>query len=205
MKINQKYTQNVKILRVALPLLALMSIIALIAWPILNQEEIPQEMTSQSLNSDKPIGIADDALQMIKPEFTGLDMKNRPYIITAETIYQGSTKEADMTLIKPKATLDISKEQSISLESESGVYKPSQESLTLTGAVTLFDQTGYHLKTREIFVDLSKSTAISQTKVEGRGPIGSIDAHGIKIDLELSPIVHFMGPATLTIYPRAIE
>ena len=204
MQVNNTYTLIVKFLRVLLPTLALLSIVILVIWPILNQEDVPDDV-GPAIIVDKPIGVSDDALQMIKPEFTGLDAKSRPYVITAETVFQGSTKEADMTLVKPVADLELSSTQWVSLRADGGIYRPSKESLILTGAVTLSDNTGYHIETNEIEIDLNKGTAISKSMVTGNGPIGTIKASGMRIAADQSPFVTFIGPSKFVLYPEAVE
>lgn len=202
MRVNKTYTLVVKILRILLPALAVISMAILVIWPILNQESVPEEISSTATNVEKPLGVSDDALQIVKPEFTGMDSKKRPYVITADTVYQGSDKDADMTLVKPIADLELSATRWVSLRADNGVYRPSKESLTLTGAVTLSDNTGYHLETREIEVDLKKGRAVSKTPVTGSGPVGSVDAKGMIITLDGSPFVSFIGPGKFVIYPE---
>lgn len=204
MRVNTTYTLVVKFFRIFLPILALLSVIVLVVWPILNQEDVPEEVSS-SANEEKPLGVADDALQIIKPEFTGMDSKNRPYIITADTVYQGTDKEADMTLVKPVADLELSETRWVSLRADNGIYSPAKESLTLSGAVTLSDNTGYHLETQKLDVDLKKGTATSKTIVTGNGPVGSVDAKGMKITLDGSPFVSFIGPGKFVIYPESVK
>lgn len=204
MRVNKTYTYFVKALRLILPALVIISVGILVIWPILNQEQVPQEIITPS-NQEKPLGVAEDALQIIKPEFTGMDSKNRPYIITAETVYQGTDKEADMTLVNPVADLELSSTRWVSLRANNGVYRPSQENLTLTGAVTLSDNTGYRLTTEKIDVDLKKGTAISKTTVTGSGPVGSVDARGMTLALDGNPFVSFTGPGKFIIYPENVD
>ncbi len=204
MAVNTTYTKFVKILRVLLPVLALLSIAVLFIWPIVSQEEVPQEV-GMTIDIDKPANVSDDALQMIKPEFTGLDNKNRPYVITADTVYQGSDKQAEMTLIKPVADLELSATQWVSLRADNGLYSPENETLILSGAVTLSDNTGYQLETEQIDIDLDQGQAVSKTQVTGNGPIGTINAKGMIIAVDQSPFVTFTGPGKFVIYPKAIE
>ena len=204
MAVNQTYTRFVKTLRIALPLLAIVSLVILVVWPILNQETAIQEEPITITAEEKPEGVSDDALQMINPEFTGVDSKNNPYTITAETVFQGSTEKADITLINPVADLELQNNGWVSLKAEKGVYQPSQEKLTLDGDVTLFQHEGYQLTTAHVDVDLKKGSAHSNTHVSGFGPLGSIEAKGMDIGNNGS-LITFAGSAKLILYTQEIK
>lgn len=185
------HTTRVVILRWTLPVLAVVTLIGVMAWPALKEMEVMRianksdtrlkvEAVSLTLPKDnKPM-----ELQVSHPEYSGLDEENRPYVIKAEKVtQQGVTPGLPMTLDKPVATLALKKDSTdqISLNANEGVYDPKAKTLELDGMVKVHHSHGYELYLQELSADLGQGYLISQHPVSGFGPAGELSGEGLEI------------------------
>src|SRR5690606_11915755 len=106
----QKHTNRVIFLRGVLPVFAVLGLITVIAWPVMNEwrEKARAAQSTLALTADEMSLTMPEAgqpaqLQVTKPEFTGLTTGGQPYTVTAARVLQGLKMNAPMTLDQPKA------------------------------------------------------------------------------------------------------
>lgn len=188
---NDRYSQRVKQLRVAIPIVIGLVVTFLVLWPILTEETIPDAQNTEA----NPI---DGQQAMLNPVFQGMDMNQRPYIIKAQEVQKLSEKSAALRLKTTDSTLYTSADRSewLNVRSHFGTYDPNEQSLSLEGHVTLSDWQGLRVITHSVEIGLRDKTAKSLTKVVGYSPQASIRAMGFDVQ-EGGQILTFQGPATL--------
>jgi lipopolysaccharide export system protein LptC len=163
------YSEKIRLLRVVLPVVAVVMLATLIIWPLF---------------SSRHGGIASidaGAIAMINARFVGLDDKNRPVTITADQVV--STQDADgmVSLKMPLADLTYDRGRSVAIRAENGQYDQKTGRLRLVGDVNLFQADTFELVTRQVEIDGKSRNAWSIDRVTGYSPNGSINAEGLKI------------------------
>lgn len=194
-----RHTTRVTVLRWILPVLAGLTLLGVAAWPALKEMEISRiastsgtrlkvEEVSLSLpKENKPM-----ELQVSHPEYSGLDEKNRPYVIRADKVIQqgvtpGQPPGTHMTLEQPVATLTLKQatddhsDENISLNANHGVYDPKAKTLQLDGMVKFRHSTGYELYLSEMSADLTRGYLVSTHPVTGFGPGGELSGESLEI------------------------
>lgn len=181
-----RHTLRVNILRWTLPVLGVLVLIAVVAWPAIKEFQINRasENSKTRLKVEAVSMSKDMELQVSHPEYSGLDDKNRPYVITADrVIQQGIKADTEMNLEKPVATLTLNREtkDNVSLKAETGFYDPKVKTLQLGGPVQLTHSNGYTLDMQDLFVDLAKGSSISNNPVSGSGPAGQLSGESMEL------------------------
>jgi lipopolysaccharide export system protein LptC len=177
-----------------LPLLALLVIVALVAWPFLQTKT---ENVLQQVPQNKVVPAAPEpALTVIKPEFKGVDNQQRPYHIVAEKVQQGVDATQPATLQNTTATLVLSADNTLTLNAQQAVFNKESNSLQLLGAVSLQNTQGYTMHTEALSVDLNQKTATSQTAITAVGPMGTLTGAGFDLTQD-AQLLKVHGPAKL--------
>lgn len=170
-------------LRFALPVAALLVLIVLVAWPVIN----PRIVATAAIKN-----IPDLVVQNL--HFTGLDSKNQPYSLVAATATrpQGTANVYDLT--KPEAEITLSSGAWVSGKARYGRYDQDTRQLWLGGDVQLFHDKGYQFTSNEAWVNLDGKYAWGQQPVLLQGDIGEVRGAGFKL-LEGGSVMIVAGPA----------
>lgn len=188
----------VTLLRVALPMAALLLAALVITWPqIQNRERVAFSLAPTSADPKEV-----EQLTMVNPRFVGLDSKQQPYTVTAKTATQ-ERAGADMILLdRPQADILLDNGAWVTVTGRKGRYSQKQQILDLEGDVDVFHDSGYEFHTEKAQVDLANDTVNGDVPVAGHGPGGTIDAQGFMI-LDHGQTVIFTGDSKLHLNPGA--
>lgn len=219
------YTRYVKILRLVLPVLAGVSLLGLLVWPFWREHRQNDKAVAAlaAQNATRNDEVADAAaaataqngvpLQVIRPDYQGLDRQGRPYHITAERVEQTLDPRAPITLIQPSATLTMRAAEpddparrparSLTLTAAHGLYDAAAQTLDLKGDVTLRDATGYTLSMQDLAIDLARFYAMTMTPVTGSGPQGSFSGQTLNI-ADKGAVIVLKGPSRLVFQPATV-
>ncbi len=206
------YTRYVNFMRGLLPLIALLTLGVVIAWPLVNEWKTEQlaalrgkGLTADDIALTMPAAGQPAQIQVMKPEFTGRDEQGRPYQITASRVLQdvqvAKTQTGIMHLENPtaKMTLDNTTREIVTLKAARGVYDPQKQTLTLDDNVVLTHSDGYALNMNDLFVDLVKGLSSTQRRVSGVGPMGSLEGDSMELrDKGNHIILHGKSKVVLT-------
>lgn len=141
--------------------------------------------------------------------YEGVDTQGRPFVLTAEKAVRVLPAGASATdlnpatgetvdLVRPTAQLEMSGGKEMALRANGGRFTQDSSTLDLTGGVTLSDQAGNELWVDNVNVDLDANALTSTTPVKGRGPDGTIDAEGLRLENGGEKVI-FEGRTTLTL------
>ena len=227
---HQAYTRYIKILRLVLPSLAGVGLVALLVWPWwrefqMTRTEDAEKIAAPIATPETPSAPA-APLQVMKPDYQGLDSKGRPYRITATRVEQALDPAAPLKLIEPHATLDLEPQhedeekeatslsaptsdavddsaaaRKLTLAAVQGIYSPKEQTLDLKGNVVLTTSEGYEIKTQDLAVDIVKGAALTTTPVEGHGPRGFLSGQALSI-ADKGALVVLKGPSRLILTPE---
>ncbi len=189
--VNPGYTRMVRTLRLILPVLALLIVGVVFAWP--KMDEIKPALTQETAPQKKT-----GSNELIKPKYQGLDNSGQPYTVTADRAVQ-STGDPDAVLLdQPRGQTKLTDGDIIYVQAVNGTYRQKAQRLTLENDVRLRNAQGYHMEGQRVTVDMDAHKAWTDLPVRGAGPSGTIEATGLQADTTTGILV-FTGPATLVL------
>ena len=194
MRAEVSHRRKVEALKWLLPTTAL-ALTSVIAWFWLNPSTTAFHL-SYSLKDFELSGQD----EMLNPRFLGVDNQKQRYTVTAEAAMRSAAGNEQVFLIKPAADITVEKGEWLALNADQGIYDRSTETLTLSGAVSLYADNGLEMHTDSAQVDLTSGVIESNSAVRGQGPWGLLNANGFKYARE-DDILHFYGRPTLVLYP----
>lgn len=193
-----KHQRLVALLRIALPLAALLLAALVIAWPKFQNRERSSFNLSPTHADPKEV----EQLTMVNPKFVGLDSKQEPYTVTAKAANQDHPG-ADLVLLdQPQADITLESGAWVTVTALNGRYTQKEQLLNLIGDVNLFHDSGFEFHTEQAQIDLANNTMSGDVPVTGHGPAGTIDAEGFMV-LDHGQTVLFTGHAKLHLNPGA--
>jgi len=192
----ERHTNLIKLLRVILPVLALVLVAILIVKLYLDDPMAPVVQDEQQGKL-----AAEGVVEMINAEFGGVDQENRPYKITAEKAIRSSAEANILKLVKPMADMHMKSGNWVAVEAKSGVFDQEKSYLLLTDTVKMYHDSGYELMTDKMSVDFKKGLIDSVDLVKGFGPMGQVKASGLTIKSTQKRVI-FKGPLSVTIFNR---
>jgi len=179
------YTRFVTVMKLALPLLALLLIAAVVAWPELTETATERRQVDEA-----------DPGRMISPRLAGTDAEDRPYSIVGTSALQ-SDADGDLVVFQDlEAEITLENGLWPALLPEHGQMDNAQGLIELTGNVNLFRDDGYTFFADQMYIDVNQGTAWTDVPVQAHGPAGEIAAQGFRIDNEAGLVV-FTGESRL--------
>ncbi len=188
---NPKYSKFIRLMRLILPLFALVIVGLVFAWGNMSDDNI---VPVESAKAPKSIG----KNELLNPRFESVDDKKQPYTITAKRAMQGEENEDYILLKEPLADIMLNSGNWVAIKSVEGGFSQDHQRLLLRGGVEMFHDDGYQMRTPILNVDLEAGTAWSEDDVSGQGPAGTIEAKGLQLDNNKGELI-FTGPAKLTL------
>jgi lipopolysaccharide export system protein LptC len=185
----------VRFMKFVLPLVALGTVAAVIAWPQLTKRHAMLPLSFSDVET------ANAALVMNNPRYRGTDAKNQPYIVTADRAIQDSENDQQITLDNVQADLAANDGSWWSLSANTGLYDGGRRILHLFGDVSVFGDNGYEMHGTSAEVDLATSQLSSDEKVWGQSGVGFIQANGLRV-FEKGRVIVFLNGVKTTIHPR---
>jgi lipopolysaccharide export system protein LptC len=184
-------------MRIALPLVAVAMVVLVVAWPQLTEKPKKFSLSVSSVTTDEA-----GAQQIINARFTGTDSANRPYSVTADTASQAENAPEVVDLAFPKADITLQSGAWLALSAETGTFNRKNQVLNLHGAVSLYHDMGYELRTSSADILMKQGIASGNKPVSGHGPIGTVQSAGFQI-LDGGKRVIFTGKSRLVLYRSA--
>ena len=167
--------------------------VLLVILPYTNPAQKQVKLTLNPMQSDKP-----SVTVMSHPRFQGIDEKNQPYHVRAESATQPTIDS--VLLAKPTADITLKDGKWFSLIADKGEYTPSQKKLLLTGSVDIFTGDGTEVRTEAAEADLVHGTASGTLPISVQGLPGTLTAVGFKITNQGNNL-EFYKPVHVVLYP----
>lgn len=196
---RNRYSLFVGLMKVVLPALAVALILLIVIWPQLNFDKSRFRVRVSDISLEQA-----DSLAMLNARFEGLDEKNQPFSLTADEATQTAQQEGLIHLELPKGDITLEDGTWLAMNAREGVYSRDAQLLDLTGAVTLFHDRGFELRTEAAQVDLKAGSAEGFETVEGQGPFGALVAEGFQM-LDRGERIIFTGKSRVVLNPEAAE
>lgn len=190
------YTRFVRIMRLALPLVAIGIIGLLLSWPRVEKTLAP--IPAQAV-VPKTVG----KNELVNPRFQSTDENSQPFSITAKRAVQSARDPSVVLLEDPTADITLKNGTWLAAEAQRGAYRQNADRLLLQGKVKLFHDQGYEMQTEKLLVNLKSREAWSDEPVYGQGPAGTLQASGMQAMADADQLI-FTGPVKLVLN-RAIK
>jgi lipopolysaccharide export system protein LptC len=199
-KINRaaevRYTRIVNTLKIALPSIAFVIIIAVLIYSSFSPN--PQQVI---LRTEQVDAVGDD-LKMVNPRLTGVDGAQRPYTITAEYAEQQKGRPDLIRLKNIEADVTLESSQWLSITAKDGLLDGNERLLTLEGGIDAYSDSGYELHTPRAIVDFEKGIITGPEAVQAQGPLGTIKANGFEVLKDIKQ-VKFHGRVETNYVPES--
>ncbi len=182
---------GIRIAKYVLPVIgvALLSSIAL--WP-----EISRSLASSRVTWRRLAAIDPDAGQMLRPRYRGVDERQRPYTVSADTAHRAGPER--INLVAPVGDLTLENGTWLLLRAKTGVFIQHANELDLAKAVTLYRQDGTIMRSATATMNLKLGAATSNDYTHAEGPFGTLDAEGFTL-VDKGSVIQFHGPAKLVL------
>ncbi len=197
LSLRDRYSMFVGTMKMLLPALAASLILLIVAWPQFTGEEKKFRLGVTKLGTDQL-----ESLSMLNARFDGVDDRNQPFSLTADIATQSRDNENLIELELPKADMTMADGTWLALTARTGEFDREAQLLRLFGAVSLFHDEGFEMRTSAARIDLANVIAEGDQPVEGHGAAGSIRAEGFRI-LDRGRRIIFTGRSHLTLLPQA--
>ncbi|CCQ75137.1 LPS export ABC transporter periplasmic protein LptC [Magnetospira sp. QH-2] len=187
------YSRMVSVLKILFPIIAVVLMALIAVWPHIQPEDNRFRIGIASME----VGDVDQ-VGMVNARYLGADDEGRAFSVSADLArnLDGGTERVELEM--PKADITLRDGTWLVLTANSGLYSQDAKSLDLKGAVNLFHDTGYEIRTSVARVDLNRNQASSDQPVVGQGPFGDLQAQGFEI-LDRGRTIQFTGKTKIVI------
>ncbi len=189
-----QYSRFVSAMKIALPVAAAVLLLLVIVLPQLRDDDARFRLGKEMIK-----GAHTDSLSMTNARYFGTDDKGQPYSVSAQGVSQRSNDDKAVDLVTPTAQIGLNDGKAMSAAASAGVYDRDNQKLDLSGDVTVNQDADNQLRTTAATVMLKDGTASGRAPVKGEGSFGKLEASGGFNLSERGKIVHFHGPAKLTL------
>ncbi len=172
-----------------LPVVALALLSSIALWPeIQRQLEYGRRALQGGLSAELQAGKLTDV------RYHGVDARDRPYTVTADTAIQDGPVR--INLVNPKGDLLSANGSWTYVQSRQGVYIQRTDLLDVSGDVTIYRDDGITLHTASASMDLKAGAAAGNDKTHAEGPFGTLDSQGFAL-VDKGTIIQFQGASRL--------
>lgn len=187
----------IAVFKYGLPAIAAIMVFIVVIWPQLQPRVDRFRMGLAALQEGQG-----EAPTLINARYEGVDIKGRPFLVTADEVVNMPADGDKVGLQAPHADLTLKEGGWLSLTGQRGIYDQKAELLELWENVSLFHDGGHQFTTSAATIDLVNGTASGTQPVEGQSPLGDLTAEGFRV-IDDGRTVYFDGRARMVIYPNA--
>lgn len=149
----------------------------------------------------RPPAVRDDeAVTMINPRFTGRDADGQVFTITADAAQRRRAEDGVVDLVNPV----MRDANGAELKAPTGFYDREKGVLELYEDVNIRDSAGYTFNTKGARLILGEDRVEGLSPLQGKGPLGDIQADSYEI-LDGGNRIVFQGNVRTVIYPQPAE
>jgi lipopolysaccharide export system protein LptC len=188
-----KRSRGVSFLKAALPVAAVLLLIALAVAPGLRSGPAADRVTYKVQST----GGAAAASRMEGAQYRGVDQHGQPFTLTADSANQQS--EENVALANPQGDITLASGAWLMLKSDAGLFDQKLQTLGLSGNVTLYRNDGTMVTAPSASIDLQHGSAASSVPVQAAGPFGTLNAAGGFLLTDRGADVLFNGPVTMVL------
>ncbi|MDG2002307.1 MAG: LPS export ABC transporter periplasmic protein LptC [Novosphingobium sp.] len=149
------------------------------------------------------VAITNQRIKVDEASYRGKDANGRPFVVTASSAVQASSKSPVVEMSKLVAKMEL-REGPARLWAKQGLYNFRTEEISVDGPVNFEAADGYLMTTNNVDIDLETRSAVGSGGVEGTVPTGTFRADRIIADLDARRIT-LEGSARLRMTPGKLR
>lgn len=191
------HSGRVRILRIALPLIAVLMIVGIVGAYYGKSSGAPT-LTVQSTSFD------DGNMVMKSPVLKGVDKENRPYILKAKEAIQDAKELTKIELHEIDAVIPMEGTSFANVKAGNGLYDSKGKTLLLGGEVDILSDNGMRIRLQDADIDIGAGNMFTNNPVFMSSPQAEIRAGSIAIEDNGESII-FNKNVKMTLYPKSIK
>ena len=173
-----RHSRMVRVLRVAVPAVVMLSMAAIIAVSVFN----PFRMLLPKLPVDMDnLVVSGTKITMESPHMSGYTADQRPYEVWAKTATQDVTDPDHLDLKTLRAKVLMEDQSTVTLDARNGLMNTKEQLLDLHHDIFLQTSTGYEARLSQAFVDMGKGTVASDEHVDVKLTNGTLSSDRLRI------------------------
>ncbi len=192
-----KHTGKVKLLKIVLPIMAVLIILGISAALIINS------LLNPGVSVDN-IAISDGKLVMENPQLNGFDSNQRPYNLTANKAIQDADNPTLVQLQKIIASLPVDDKILAEITAGQGLYDADAKTLILDKKVHVITNNGMSLTLEDADVNIGAGTLSTDKTILATSPQADISAKSLVVHDSGNHLI-FEGNVRMTLRPDAVK
>ncbi|SDT29652.1 LPS export ABC transporter periplasmic protein LptC [Bradyrhizobium canariense] len=173
-----RHSRMVRVLRIAVPALVVLSLASIVAVSIFN----PFRMLLPKLPLDTGnLVVSGTKITMESPHLSGYTTDRRPYEVWANTAVQDVTDPDHLDLSILRAKLLMEDQSTLTMDAKKGFMNTKDQQLELHKDIFLQTSTGYEARLSQAFVDMGKGTVTSDEHVDVKLTNGTLTSDRLRI------------------------
>jgi lipopolysaccharide export system protein LptC len=193
----QKHSRRVRVLKFAVPLLA---VAIAIAFPVYSYLGAP---VSVSIQADGT-AFSDGKLVMANPKLNGFTKQKLPYSLTATRATQDVGKQGIIDLEGINAKLPVASDNVVAVDAAHGIYDRDHNTMDLTSDVSVTTSDGMVAKFKSIFLDMGKGSMKTSNPVDVSRGGSRITADSMSVE-DNGRLVVFENRVRVNIDPAGLK
>lgn len=141
---------------------------------------------------------------MLGVTVTGIDRQGRPFTIESDVVRALSRDDQRLELVRPRMATALDDGRPVTMAADGGIYDRRIEQLRLSGSVRLDLAGKQRIDTSYAVLDIRQALVHGDRPVVARGPFGTVEADGFRLD-QTSREITFTGGSRLVVDPSLVE
>lgn len=189
-----RHSRFVRVLRVAVPAIVLLSMATIVGISLFNPFRILTKLPVDIGN----LVVSGTKITMETPHLAGFSPDGRPYELWAKAATQDLTDPDNLELSILRAKVVMEDKSTLSLDARTGKFNSKSQLLHLTKDIFLQTTTGYEARLTEAVVDIAKGTVDSDKPVDVKLLNGTLLGQRMRIT-DNGEVVRFEGGVSMNL------
>ncbi len=134
------------------------------------------------LSKDR-VDVASERMRVERAVYRGQDSKGEAFTLNAASAIQATSRDPIVHLTQLDAKIQLT-DGPATIRANQGRYDMDNQDIAIDGPVVFDTADGYHITTRDVFVNMNDRMAHSRAPVDGTMPLGHFTADQMSADLE---------------------
>jgi lipopolysaccharide export system protein LptC len=189
-----RHSRLVRLLRIAVPAIVVLSMAAIIGVSVFNPFRIIAQFPVQMDN----LVVSGTKITMETPHLSGFSPDGRPYELWAKTATQDLTDPDHVDLATLRAKVLMEDKSTMTMDARTGVFNSKTQLLDLHENIFLQSSTGYEARMTEATIDIAQGTVSSDKQVDVKLLNGTLVGQRLRIT-EHGDVVRFDGGVSMNL------
>lgn len=193
-KAARRHSRFVRLLRIAVPAVVLLSMAVIVGISVFNPfrilTQLPVDLGNMVVSGTK--------ITMETPHLAGYSPEGRPYELWAKAATQDITDPDNVELATLRAKVMMEDKSTMTLDARNGKFNSKTQLLYLNNDIFLQTTTGYEARLTEAVVDIGKGTVESDQPVDVKLLNGTLLGQRMRIT-EHGDLVRFEGGVSMNL------